>query len=220
MAKTKDCPGCGRPMPGTAWVCGQCGFDTREGRKPVPEPRPCRECRYDLTGVTADACPECNTPIVRGKVDLLADARDVRRAGYRKAFMGIAIGLAAIPIGSGLRLAPSFLLATLMCWPVAAVLYAAAKMAWDALDEPLHLVALRALAALSVATGAALLLIPPSIFAALSMSGIARLCALVFCVVGAFMTACEEDGEDACAYSIVFVVLGAFGPSNIVAFLL
>lgn len=217
--ETKDCPGCGRPMPGAAWVCGACGFDIREGRKPIPKPKPCVECGYDLTGVTNETCPECNTPIRRGRSSLLADARQIRRDTYRKTLMGIGIGLAGVFIGAGVKGAPGLLLATVMCWPIAIVMYAAAKMLWDALDEPWSVVALKACAVLSVASGAAAILLPANFLSALSMGGFGRLCAIEFCVVGALMTSGEEEAEDACAYSIPFVVLGAFGPPNIVAFL-
>lgn len=203
-------------MPADAILCTSCGFNRHTGLRREHKPIPCRECGYDLTGVTNPTCPECNTPIRRGRTSLLDSEREVVWASYRKALMGIGIGLASLVLFIGLmgsfRAVPAGVLGTLICWPAAIIGYAIVKMFWDGIDEPWRLLALRALAALLMAAAAAALLMPGDPMAVYRGGTLARLSVMIVVVVGTLMTACEEDAEDAVAYAIPFAVLGAFGP--------
>lgn len=110
-------------MPADAILCTSCGFNRHTGLRREHKPIPCRECGYDLTGVTNPTCPECNTPIRRGRTSLLDSEREVVWASYRKALMGIGIGLASLVLFIGLmgsfRAVPAGVLGTLICWPAA-----------------------------------------------------------------------------------------------------
>jgi hypothetical protein len=212
-------------------VCNGCGYDRTRGSRSTPvrpepdgqyayRPRPCRSCGYDLNGVVSPNCPECNTPIARPHGGLLDDPRTVARTSYRKALIGIVIGLVGLLIAGGLHEGPRMLVGTLITWPAAIIAYALVKIIWDALDEPLTLLSVRALAPLAIGAFAAILLLPSSYQAALTGSGLGGLITLVFIVLITFNTACEEDLDDSAAYTIPLVLLAAFGPPAAVAYLL
>jgi len=228
---TPFCPFCERPLSPTATVCTGCGYSRATGARRTPvrpegdgkpkyQPNPCRECGYDLNGVVNPTCPECDAPIRRSGLSLLADERGIARASYRKALIGIGVGLVGIVLIAGLQATPVALLGTLMCWPLAIVGYAVAKIFWDGLDEPWALLAVRALAVLAVVVAAAMLLMPISAAVAFRPWGIGRLVFIVFAAVAALDAACEEDLDDAVAYSIPFVIIGAFGPALLASLVL
>ncbi len=221
------CPFCERPLRPDATICSGCGYNRTTGSRRTPvvaedpdkgklkyQPNPCRNCGYDVNGVVNPTCPECNEPIRRSGLSLIPAKSEVSRASYRKAFIGIAVGLVAIVLCAGIHETPRALLGTAMCWPISIVGYAMAKFFWDGLDEPWSLLSVRALAALSVTVAAAILLLPLTPMSGFSpRAHLGPLMLIVIAAVAVLDSACEEDLDDSIAYAIPFVVIGSFGPN-------
>lgn len=99
------CPACSKEVRPGAVVCVSCGARLANTQTPAPvgaqTRKPCKKCGYDLSGITAIRCPECNTKnpiappevIERDEHDHWMEKQVVWEA-YKKPLAGFIIGSA------------------------------------------------------------------------------------------------------------------------------
>ncbi|HYE61566.1 MAG TPA: hypothetical protein VD997_06195 [Phycisphaerales bacterium] len=144
-------------------ICAFCGYDVRNGipkklTEQEGEAPKCRNCGYELTGLTKPICPECGTKVslTRRSGAYAATSREVTKWAYLKPVIMLAIGLGGVFLVDLLRHPgwewPLFRIIDLaVTIPAMMAVYIACAIAWIGFDMPLHLVALRISGAYAVA---------------------------------------------------------------------
>jgi hypothetical protein len=162
--ETRICLNCSHTVNKHDPVCAYCKFDARKGLPKklagvVEEVATCRECGYELTGLTKPICPECGAKVslTRRGSSFESQSREVRRWAYLKPLIMLGIGMGGVLLHDLIRHPgwewPLFRLLDLaVTIPAVAMVYIACAFAWIGFDMPLHLVTLRIAGAYAVAS--------------------------------------------------------------------
>lgn len=155
---TRICLNCAHTVDALNPHCAYCGFDARKGMpKKIAEtlshaaPKLCRECGYDLSGLTIGICPECGTKnsLTPRNPLLLASSMEVRKEAYRRPAIMLGAALAVLSVfqlflhHGDWRYAALYLMCFFTSLPVVVLSYCGCCLAWIGFDMPIHLAALR-----------------------------------------------------------------------------
>jgi|GEM_PF-2772652 len=154
--ETRICLNCSQTVDLHKPICAFCRYDARKGlpkklRVEAPDIPKCRECGYELTGLTKPTCPECGTTVslTRRGNSYGRDSQEVRKWAYLKPAIMIGVGLAGMLLidiirhpGEAMYLVYR-LVSTVTAVVAVFITYVLCCVAWIGFDMPLHLVALR-----------------------------------------------------------------------------